>query len=297
MSSALTHACVRRALAEDLGAEQFAVGADVTTTLALADVAERRGRARLFAKSPGVLAGRDCAVSAFRELDPDCGIELLRADGDVFAPGDDVLLVEGAMAALLVAERTALNFVQRMSGVATMTRRFVDAVSGTGARILDTRKTTPGLRALEKAAVAAGGGENHRIGLYDQVLLKENHFAFARPLDYEQVVRRCVQGDGSGRAVVAEARTVDEAVAAVRGGAGVVLLDNFAAGEPLRAAVAAVRDAAAEAGRVVETEASGGITLDTVRAFAECGVDRISVGALTHSAPSADLSLLVEGVA
>jgi nicotinate-nucleotide pyrophosphorylase (carboxylating) len=195
---------------------------------------------------------------------------------------------------VLVAERTALNFVQRLSGIATLTRSFVGAVAGTGAVILDTRKTTPGLRLLEKAAVVAGGGQNHRIGLYDQVLLKENHFGFARPLGYEDVVRRCVGQQGAP--VVAEARTIAEAEAAVRGGAGVVLLDNFAPGEPLRQAVAAVQKAAAAMKRTVLTEASGGVDLPRVRAFAECGVDRISIGALTHSARAVDLSLLVEGV-
>ena len=140
----------------------------------------------------------------------------------------------------------------------------------------------------------AGGGENHRIGLFDQVLLKENHFGFAKPASYEDVVRRCCEGHD--RPVIAEARTVDEAVAAVSGGASVVLLDNFDAGAPLRAAVAAVRERASACARGVETEASGGIDLDNVRTYAECGVDRISVGSLTHSAPAVDLSMLVEGV-
>lgn len=284
--------CVRRALAEDLGTPAIDTGADVTTRLSVAPAAA--GRARLIAKSTGVLAGVDCAAQAFRELAPDCTIDLLRGDGDRFVPGDLLLHVAGDMRALLVAERTALNFVQRLSGIATLTRAFVDAVAGTRARILDTRKTTPGLRLLEKAAVVAGGGCNHRIGLYDQVLLKENHFGFARPASYEEVVRRCV--DGQSSPVIAEARDVSEALAAVRGGAAVVLLDNFRPGEGLRAAVTAVRSAAAAAGRAVEIEASGGVHLGSVRAFAECGVDRISVGALTHSAPAVDLSLLVEGV-
>jgi len=290
MSAASPHDCVRQALAEDLGSADLDLARDVTTALSV--VGARRGRARLFAKSTGVLAGLDCAASAFTTLDPECDVQRIRGDGDAFEPGDDVMIVEGGMAALLIAERTALNFVQRLSGVATLTRRFVDAVAGTGARILDTRKTTPGLRMLEKAAVVAGGGVNHRIGLYDQVLLKENHFAFARPRSYEDVVRACVEGHD--REVVAEARTVDEAVAAVRGGARVVLLDNFEPGAPLRAAVDAVARAAADVGHDVQTEASGGITLETVRAFAESGVQRISVGALTHSAPAVDLSLLVE---
>jgi len=284
--------CVRRALAEDLGSDELAVADDITSALSVA--ATQRGRARLFAKSVGVLAGLECAVASFELLDPSCTIELVRKDGDAFASGDDVMFVDGAMASMLVAERTALNFLQRLSGVATMTRKFVDAVAGTGAKIFDTRKTTPGLRLLEKAAVLAGGGVNHRIGLFDQVLLKENHFGFARPLSYEDVVRRCCAGQD--RPVVAEARTVEEALAAVRGGAAVVLLDNFQPGAPLRAAVVAVRAAAQTAGREVATEASGGINLNTVRAFAESGVDRISIGALTHSAPSVDLSMVVEGV-
>lgn len=284
--------CVRGALAEDLGTADIDPTADVTTRLAVP--AGIRGCARLVAKSAGVLAGIECAAQAFRELDPDCRIDALCRDGQRFAPGDLVLRVVGDMRALLVAERTALNFVQRLSGIATLTRAFVDAVAGTSARILDTRKTTPGLRLLEKAAVLAGGGHNHRIGLYDQVLLKENHFGFAQPAAYEEVVRRCVAGQDAP--VIAEARDVAEALAAVRGGAAVVLLDNFAPGPSLRAAVAAVRSAAVAAGRSVEIEASGGVDLRTVRAFAESGVDRISVGAITHSAPAVDLSLLVEGV-
>jgi len=284
--------CVRRALAEDLGSDELAVAHDITSALSVA--ASRRGRARLFAKSVGVLAGLECAVASFELLDSSCSIELVRRDGDAFAPGDDVMFVDGSMAAMLVAERTALNFLQRLSGVATMTRQFVAAVAGTRAKILDTRKTTPGLRLLEKAAVLAGGGVNHRIGLFDQVLLKENHFGFAKPLSYEEVVRRCCAGQD--RPVIAEARTVAEALDAVRGGAAVVLLDNFEPGAPLQAAVAAVREAAQAQGREVATEASGGINLSTVRAFADCGVDRISVGALTHSAPSVDLSMVVEGV-
>lgn len=284
--------CVRRALAEDLGSFELAVTNDITSALSVP--ATQRGRARLYAKSVGVLAGLECALASFRLLDPDCAIDIVLEDGASFAPGDDVMRVEGAMAALLAGERTALNFLQRLSGVATMTRQFVDKVGSTGAKILDTRKTTPGLRVLEKAAVLAGGGVNHRIGLFDQVLLKENHFGFAKPLSYEEVVKRCC--DGQDRPVVAEARTVEEAVAAVRGGAAVVLLDNFEPGAPLRAAVDAVQAAAKDCGRTVATEASGGINLQTVRAFAESGVDRISVGALTHSAPAVDLSMVVEGV-
>lgn len=283
--------CVRLALAEDLGSLDLSSSHDVTSLLSVAP--EARGRAVLVAKARGVAAGMECAAVAFRLLDPAAEIEVMRRDGERFVPGDALLVVAGGMRGLLAAERTALNFVQRLSGVATLTRAFVDAVAGTGAAILDTRKTTPGLRHLEKAAVVAGGGQNHRIGLFDQVLLKENHFASTRPLTHEEVVRRCVAGQD--RPVVAEARSADEAVAVVRGGAAVVLLDNFPPGEPLRAAVRAVREAASRLGRRIAIEASGGVDLASVRAFAECGVDRISVGALTHSAPAVDLSLLVEG--
>jgi nicotinate-nucleotide pyrophosphorylase (carboxylating) len=286
------HDAVRRALAEDLGDDGLRIDADVTSRLALPDLA--RGRARMLAKQRGVVAGLDCARAAFALLDPDCRVEALVDDGARVEPGQLVMQVDGRMRALLVAERTALNFVQRLSGVATLTRSFVDAVAGTGAAILDTRKTTPGMRLLEKRAVLAGGGRNHRIGLFDQVLLKENHFGFAAPTPYQEVVARCVRGQDLP--VVAEARTVDEGLAAVRGGAAVVLLDNFAPGESLRLAVNALRSEAGRLGRRVEVEASGGIVLGNVRAFAECGVDRLSIGALTHSAVAIDFSLLVEGV-
>ncbi|MFY9341992.1 MAG: carboxylating nicotinate-nucleotide diphosphorylase [Planctomycetota bacterium] len=282
---------VRRALAEDLGSEELSPAADVTSTLALP--AGLRGRARVVAKGAGVLAGTECAVATFRLLDPAVVCELRRRDGQSFAAGDVLLELAGLMRPLLAAERTALNFLQRLSGIATATRAFVDAVAGTKAVILDTRKTTPGLRLLEKAAVVAGGGANHRIGLFDQVLLKENHFAFARPRPYLEVVQRCVAAQA--RPVVAEARTLDEGLAAVRGGAAVVLLDNFRPGPALAKVVAALRDAARAAGRDIAIEASGGVTLANVRAFADSGVDRISVGAITHSAPAIDLSLLVEG--
>jgi nicotinate-nucleotide pyrophosphorylase (carboxylating) len=276
---------VRLALAEDLGA----LG-DLTTRLSVP--VRRRAAARIISKGSGILAGIDVARECFQQVDPGVGCEVRHADGDRLAPGDVVLELHGAAASLLAAERTALNFLQRMSGIATLTSQFVESVRGTGAAILDTRKTAPGLRAFDKHAVAVGGGMPHRGGLFDQVLLKENHFALAAPDAYEVVVRRCVAG--SRRPVVAEARTRQEAVAAVRGGAAVVLLDNFAPDQELVAAVQAVREAARAAGRSVQTEASGGVTLANVRHYAECGVDRISIGMLTHSARALDLSLLVE---
>ncbi|GAB4138285.1 MAG: carboxylating nicotinate-nucleotide diphosphorylase [Planctomycetota bacterium] len=282
---------VSAALAEDLGCEEPSADRDLTSRLVIS--ADLRARARIEAKRRGTISGIDCAEAAFRALDPDCSIERAVSDGDRVEPGSVVLVVSGRARAILAAERTALNFLQRLSGIATATRAMVDAVEGTGAAILDTRKTTPGLRALEKRAVLAGGGRNHRIGLFDQVLLKENHFAAAAPASYEEVVRRCVEEQDAP--VVAEARSAAEAASAVRGGASVVLLDNFDPDKGLREAVAAVKAAAGALGREVLTEASGGIRLDNVRKFAECGVDRISVGALTHSAPALDLSLLVEG--
>jgi nicotinate-nucleotide pyrophosphorylase (carboxylating) len=276
---------VRRALGEDLGES-----GDLTTKLCVP--AGKTGVARIVARQPGVIAGLAIAHACFSFLDAGARIETSRSDGDRLQAGDVVLVVSGKAAALCAGERTCLNLLQRLSGIATLTSAFVAAVEGTGARILDTRKTTPGLRALEKHAVVAGGGHNHRFGLFDQVLIKENHFALARPLAMEEVVRRAVAG--SKAPVVAEARDLTEARAVVRGGAAVVLLDNFEPGDGLRSTVAAVRELAAQLKRSVEIEVSGGISLRTVRLFAECGVDRISVGALTHSSPALDLSMLVE---
>lgn len=282
---------VRRALCEDLGTEDPAGRHDITADRSLP--AGAQAQARIVAKAHGRLSGMDAAEAAFRALDPDVSWTAHRADGDPVAPGDLVLEVRGCARAVLAAERTALNFLQRLSGVATMAAAFAERIEGTGARILDTRKTTPGLRLLEKRAIADGGGGNHRMGLYDQILLKENHFALAgRP--YEEVVAS-VRRDGEPP-VIAEARTEDEAAAAIRGGAGVVLLDNFGHGDRLRQAVARLRSLARELNRDVELEASGGVNLETVRDVALAGVDRISVGAVTHSAPALDLSLLVEGV-
>ena len=283
--------CVRVALAEDLGVKSSgsdSLRADADWTSRASVPADRRASAEILARAPGRLAGLAAAESAFTLLDSSVAIQCVMRDGDDVAPGDLVMRVEGQARAILAAERTALNFLQRLSGVATQTARFVAAVAGTSARILDTRKTTPGLRTLEKAAVVSGGGENHRIGLFDQILLKENHFALGGG-SYAEVVARCVAE--SSVPVVAEARDLDEARAAARGGAAVVLLDNFAPGPDLREAIAAVRDGAG--GRPIEVEASGGVRLETVRSFAECGVDRISIGALTHSAQALDLSLLV----
>jgi nicotinate-nucleotide pyrophosphorylase (carboxylating) len=265
---------VRRALEEDVGA------GDVTTRATVPP--GTRARARISQKAPGVVFGLEAAELAFAALDPDVTLERRCAEGD-WRDGGPVLDIEGTAAAMLTAERTALNLLGRLSGVATTTARYVDAVDGTGARILDTRKTTPGLRALEKAAVAAAGGTNHRFGLFDAILIKENHAAMAGGVGAAVRAAREMAPDLD---VEVECRTPEEVEEALGAGAPRVLLDNM---EPaaLRAIVARVDGRA-------KLEASGGVTLDTVREIAGTGVDFVSVGALTHSAPALDLSLLLE---
>lgn len=283
--------CVERALREDLGD----LG-DITGRISVEP--GRPASAEIVAKAPGVLAGLAAAAATFRALEPDAGLKMAK-DGKHVQPGDVVFRVRAAASTILAGERTALNFLQRLSGIATRTAAFVEAVRGTGSRILDTRKTTPGLRALEKAAVRAGGGFNHRFGLFDQVLLKENNFALARPRTVEEVVRAAVAESarvlGPDVPVIAEACDAAEAFAALDGGARVILLDNFTPGPALRELVVSLLALARARGQPLELEASGGVRLDNVRAFAECGVGRISTGGLTHSAPALDLSLLVEG--
>jgi nicotinate-nucleotide pyrophosphorylase (carboxylating) len=280
-----TDELLRAALAEDLGER-----GDLTSALALSG----RGEVvtgRIVAKAEGRLSGVGPAARVFTLVDEATVVTARRRDGASVRPADEVLAVQGAAASLLEAERTALNVLAHLSGVASLTARFVAAVAGTRARIVDTRKTTPGLRALEKAAVRHGGGSNHRMGLYDEVLLKENHFALAGG-DHRALVCRVKAEAPAGTRVIAEARDADEAWAAADGGADVLLLDNFTiahlaeavarlAGHPRRAAF--------------QTEASGGVTLESVAAIAHTGVDRISVGALTHSAPALDLSMLIDG--
>ena len=267
---------VRRALAEDVGS------GDLTTQATVP--AGARARARITQKQPGVLYGLDAAQLAFALLDSGARFVALAEEG-VWRTGGPVLDIEGEAAALLGAERTALNLLQRLSGVATLTARYVEAVRGTRARVLDTRKTTPGLRQLEKAAVVAGGATNHRVGLFDAILIKENHAAMAGGVGEAVRLARAAAPDVL---LEVECRTdaeVDEALAA---GAPRLLLDNMTPAQ-MRAIVARVGDRA-------ELEASGGIDLETIMDVAETGVDFISVGALTHSAPALDLSLLLEPV-
>jgi nicotinate-nucleotide pyrophosphorylase (carboxylating) len=261
-----------------------------------------RARARLVAKSDGVLAGGALFVRTFERLDPDLRVVARAADGRPFVRGDVLVELEGAARALLTGERTALNLVQRLSGVATLTARFVAAARP--ARVLDTRKTTPGMRVLEKYAVTCGGGENHRFGLDDQAMIKNNHVDLAGTGAgggagegaLAALLARLRARHGPGLVVTAEARDEREALAAVAGDADVVLLDNFTPAG-LRALCPRLRAAAATRVRPLELEASGGITLENVAAFGTSGVDRVSIGALTHSAPALDLALRLERLA
>jgi nicotinate-nucleotide pyrophosphorylase (carboxylating) len=269
---------IRHALTEDIGS------GDVTTHAVIPE--ESKGGARIIAKEPLVVAGTQVARWVFLLADPSLQVGVHRQDGSHIRPGEVILEVSGGVATMLMAERTALNFLQRLSGIATLTRAFVERVAGTSARIVDTRKTTPGWRLLEKAAVRAGGGCNHRFGLYDGVLIKDNHIAAV---------------GGVGRAVAAlrrkiphtlkievEVETLDQLAEAIAVGADAVLLDNMAP--------AAILEAVRRAGGRVTLEASGGISLDNVKEVAETGVDLISVGALTHSARAVDISMEVDPV-
>ena len=276
LDAAVIRDAVARALREDLG------DGDITTS-ATVD-ADTRARAIVEQKAPGVVFGLDLAEATFRALDSEIAFEPLCDEGRWRESGS-VARAEGSARAILSGERTALNFLGRLSGVATLTARFVDQVGGTGAQILDTRKTTPGLRALEKAAVAAGGGTNHRRGLYDAILIKENHAALAGGVGAAVAKARALPASATLPLEV-ECRDLEEVEQALAAGARRILLDNFSV-QGLRLAVALV-------GGCAELEASGGITLETVREIAGTGVDFVSVGALTHSAPALDLSLILE---
>ncbi|MDQ2939968.1 MAG: carboxylating nicotinate-nucleotide diphosphorylase, partial [Actinomycetota bacterium] len=273
------------ALAEDIGA------GDLTSQAVVP--ADAPARATITQKQPGVLFGFAAAEEVFRQAGAE-GFEALAPEGqwrEEEVPAQ-VAVASGPARALLAAERTALNLLCHLSGVATLTARYVEAVAGTHTQILDTRKTTPGLRALEKAAVAAGGGDNHRLGLHDAILIKENHVALAGGLG--EAVRRASEAEPE-RTVEVECRDLDEVAEALDAGAGRLLLDNMEP-EALRRAVE-LRDNSPEAhGPVATLEASGGVTLDNVGEIAATEVEFISVGAITHSAPALDLSMLVERI-
>ena len=274
LTEAQVSTLVRDALQED-GAFN-----DVTTIATV--LSDRRARARLVARQPGVIAGVALAIEAFHQLDRKTSIRIDAEDGKRVSKGDTVLHMSGHARGMLSAERVALNFLQRVSGVATLTCLFVDAVRGTKARILDTRKTTPGWRALEKYAVRAGGGVNHRLDLASSVLIKDNHLSAVEG-DIALAVRRSRDLMEPGATVEVECDTLEQVRAAVDAGADIILLDNMSL-ELMRECVQLV------GGRAI-LEASGGVNLGTVRAIAETGVDHISVGALTHSAPAMNLAL------
>jgi nicotinate-nucleotide pyrophosphorylase (carboxylating) len=262
---------VHAALAEDIGA------GDVTTEATVPEDAV--GTAALLVNEPGVACGLVVVETAFRALDPEIRFEAFVADGDIVETPAVVARVAGSKRAILVGERVALNFLGRLSGIATLTRRHVDAVEGTDVAVLDTRKTTPGLRALEKHAVAVGGGRNHRFGLDDAVLVKDNHLRAAGSIAAAVELLR----DATDLPIEVECDTLDQVSEALEAGVDAILLDNMTLDE--------LRDAVARTKGRARLEASGGVTLDTIRAIAETGVDEISVGALTHSARSLDVSL------
>jgi len=274
LDPALYREIVRRALAEDLG------WGDVTTEATVP--AELRATGIVLAKSPCVLAGLDVAAEVFKQLDPGCTFQCRKKDGDRCEPGEIVAEVRGAAAAMITAERTALNFVQRLSGIATLTRRFVDAAGGR-ITVLDTRKTTPTLRALEKYAVRAGGGTNHRAGLDDGILIKDNHIRLAGGVG--EAVKR-MKDDDPEMPIEIEAQSLEQVDEALAAGVDGILVDNL----PIDVIKEAVRRSA---GRV-KIEISGGVTLERIPELAATGAHYVSVGALTHSAPAADLSFELE---
>jgi nicotinate-nucleotide pyrophosphorylase (carboxylating) len=265
-------ACIQRALDEDIGAGDATSESIIPPGMRL--------QAQIIAKQAGIVAGLDVTGEAFRLVDANIRFEPQLAEGQRVAVSDSLAMVSGPARAVLTAERVALNFLGRMSGIATLTRQFVDAVTGTGAAILDTRKTAPGLRFVDKLAVQRGGGENHRMGLYDMILIKDNHIDFAGSLS--KAIYRARKG-GSELEIEVETRTLEDVQACVDLGVERILLDNMTL-EQMRAAVQLV------AGRA-KLEASGNVDLNRVRQIAETGVDYISIGALTHSARVFDLSM------
>ena len=280
---------VDQALAEDLGSPNFDPRGDLTAHWLVPQ--HTQSQARIIARQPGVLAGLDVARSVFHRLDAQISFVACKADGDPLAADDELARLQGPAQTLLVGERTALNFLQRLSGVATLTRLYVEALQGTQTRITDTRKTTPGFRHMEKYAVRLGGGVNHRMGLYDAVLIKENHAAavggVAAAVQRARIAAQ--RQDRAGVPVYVETRDLAEVDAVLEMAPDRIMLDNMSL-DDMRQAVALIRRHNAR----IDVEATGGITLENVRAVAATGVDLISIGALTHSAPALDLSMLFE---
>lgn len=264
------------AFAEDIG------DGDHTTLCCIPETAE--GKSKLLVKEPGILAGVEIAGKIFKKFDPTLQMEVFIKDGSEVKPGDIAFIVSGKVRSLLQTERLMLNIMQRMSGIATMTHKYMERLKGTKTKVLDTRKTTPGMRILEKQAVRIGGGVNHRIGLFDMILLKDNHIDFAGGIP--QALERChsyLKEHHLNLKIEIEVRSLEELKEVMKcGGIDRIMLDNFTP-ELTRKAVELI-------GGRYETESSGGITIDTIRKYAECGVDYVSVGALTHSVKGLDLS-------
>ena len=277
--AAASREVIRRALQEDLG-----VHGDVTSIATIA--ADATGHAELVARADGVIAGTALVSQVYDQIDPRVEVSLEVAEGGLVTAGQRLGRVQGPMRSILTGERTALNFLTHLSGIATRTADFARAVADTGCVIRDTRKTTPGLRLLEKAAVRAGGGANHRVGLFDALLVKDNHVAAAGSVS--SATRRAIARCG-GRPVQVEVDSLDQLEEAIEAGARDLLLDNFSV-EDTHTAVARVRDHEARHGRIL-LESSGNVNLTTVADYARAGVDRVSVGAVTHSAPQLDIAL------
>ena len=273
----LIESLLNNAFAEDIGDGDH-------STLACIP-ADKYGKARLIIKEAGVLAGVEIAKKVFHKFDPEMKMEVFIQDGTEVKPGDIAFIVEGKDQSLLQTERTVLNIMQRMSGIATTTRKYVKLLDGLHTHVLDTRKTTPGLRVLEKMAVKIGGGVNHRMGLFDMVMLKDNHVDFAGGI--EQAINKTksyLKEKGKNLKIEVEVRNLDELEQAMNiGGIDRIMLDNFD--------IPTTKEAVKRVNGRFETESSGGITIDTLRSYAECGVDFISVGALTHSVKGLDMSL------
>jgi nicotinate-nucleotide pyrophosphorylase (carboxylating) len=277
MNRTLLKLFVENALKEDIGDGDHSSMACIP--------ASATGKAQLMVKEPGVLAGVEVGMAIFREIEPDITIEQFLNDGADIQPGNIAFTVEGKVRTLLKAERLVLNVMQRMSGIATRTREYTNRLKGLPTQILDTRKTTPGMRLLEKEAVRIGGGVNHRMGLYDMIMLKDNHIDFAGGIEKAILsVQAYLKNLGKDLKIEIEVRNLDELKEVLRvGGVHRIMLDNFSP-EATREALKTINGAC-------ETESSGGITLETLRTYAETGVDYISVGALTHHIKSLDLSL------
>lgn len=277
MNDRQTEQLIEQALDEDLG------HGDITTDSLIPE--SEHGAASIIAKANGVVAGTEIAKKVFLKVDPGLKVDIITEDGTEVKPGDVIARIEGKVTSILKAERLALNFLQRLSGIASETARYVHAIEGLPVVITDTRKTTPGLRSLEKYAVRVGGGRNHRMHLGDGILIKDNHLAILRRKGWsiKKIVTETRQKAPPGLKIEVEVRTPQEAAEAAESGADIIMLDNMSL-EDMRQSVQLIR------GRAL-VEASGGVTLDKVRAIAETGVDMVSVGALTHSAKALDISL------